>query len=759
MFLRRRGFWGSLALVTYACMASANASGWKAINLVGVVVVALVFVGAFAATARRESDASPSAASEGAEAGAAAAFTGFAVFGAAALGPRTLGLSALAHLGVGIASVGGAVAVARVPSLTGLLATPPRSQKLDAAILSAFVWSVAVALPLFGAMSIDPGRVSTTVVAFGALFASVASTAVLLVSILRALSLRSLELGIRERLSLPLALGAVCLASAIGASALDLMAPEIALPCATCLIAAFAGLACSARSADAIARGTRLALGVVAPGTAAALTAAYVATMFPWYAAPATVLAAAVAATFGLLAPRIAKRFGPEREAWLATLAAANAAALRADPEPALEQALGALARNGKSLVTLYLVTPPEALTADRAGHVRRERAEVAPSLAALAKEEPEHILRRDALAEAAVRRPDARGALEWMTDRRIELAIAIDEGDDTCAVLAIAETPRTRPWSLEEIRAFRSLGDRLGAVVAVLAKLRRSYERERTLRIEHTAMAGDLAKREGELAARADTLESLLERLARPVRAATYGPAARVVVEQLETWAATGQRGSRITLLTAPGIDAVAWAALFHLAGVAAKDAFVVADGASEIAADLVRWRSETESPLVKARGGTLVLLDPHLLSKLVQGYLGAALGEDTNLVIAVPNALDVLVAREQLEPRFADAAGDRVVVLPTLVERSEDLRALVLGHLATLGMRFHGRPLGIDPEALALLLEHDWPGNDAELVGLLTRALAETTRATLQRSDVARALGASSQRGGWTSLAAGTR
>jgi len=743
MLLRSKGFWGALALVTYACLASAASVAWAPLE-VGVLA-AFPFVLALLFRATSSPIGAPEAPAAVARPAAHAAFTGLLVLVAANIGSGSLGLVALAHVGAGVACVGGAVAVARAPGARGLVPTPSRSQKLDAAVATAFVWSIAIALPLFAALSVDPTLVRPVVIAFVALFSSTSSIVFLLLSILRALSTRRFDLGVRERLLLPLLLGGVALSSVVVASALDLVRPETALPFGAATVAAFAALASATNEADAVARGTRLALGVALPVATSALAGAYVATRFPTHAALATVAASAAAAGFGLLAPRISRRAAPEGHKWLDTLKEANSAAMSADPEPAIERALGALARNGRSEVTLYLVDPAEALTADRGGHVRRETATLAPSIVQFAREEPERILRREALTEAAVRRADAKRALEWMTERRAEIGVALFEGDDPCALLCIAETDRTVPWSLEEVRALRALGDRLAAVIAVLAKLRRSWERERNVRDGQAALSARIAETEGELGARADSFASLLERLARPAKAAAYGPAARVVVEQLERWAS---RPTRLTLLTAPGIDAVAWAALFHLAGPAKRDAFVVADGSARELADLMLWRSETESPLVRARGGTLVLLDPQLLNKLVQSYIGVALDASTNLVLVVPRSLDVLVGREEVDPHFADAAGENSVVLPRLRDRGEDLRALTLLHLSTLGARFADRPIGLEPDALALLVDHDWPGNDAELVGLLTRALVEADGANLTEAHVARLLGLPNRR-----------
>jgi DNA-binding NtrC family response regulator len=61
------------------------------------------------------------------------------------------------------------------------------------------------------------------------------------------------------------------------------------------------------------------------------------------------------------------------------------------------------------------------------------------------------------------------------------------------------------------------------------------------------------------------------------------------------------------------------------------------------------------------------------------------------------------------------------------------------VLEHLSAIGARFLGRPIGIEPDALALLLEHDWPGNEAELVGVVTRAGVTAGGPTIRRADIA--------------------
>jgi transcriptional regulator of acetoin/glycerol metabolism len=274
---------------------------------------------------------------------------------------------------------------------------------------------------------------------------------------------------------------------------------------------------------------------------------------------------------------------------------------------------------------------------------------------------------------------------------------------------------------TLEEARHLRVLADRLGAVLGVSSMLARSREREQKARDELEALRSEAVRKDAALRSGAARFQAIARMLERPARSAAYSPPARAAVEQLERLA---QMGRPINLLTPPGLDAVAWAALAHLASSRKDGAFVVLDGASPAEHDLLRFRDPVESPLKIASGGTLVILDAHALPLDVQSYIGAALTEDTGLIVALPSTADVLAASGRLSERLADCLGDRAVALPALASRAEDLRALALEHLVRIGMRVRGQPLGLDLTALAALGEHLWPGNDAELYAVLLRA-----------------------------------
>ncbi len=76
--------------------------------------------------------------------------------------------------------------------------------------------------------------------------------------------------------------------------------------------------------------------------------------------------------------------------------------------------------------------------------------------------------------------------------------------------------------------------------------------------------------------------------------------------------------------------------------------------------------------------------------------------------------------------------------VVLPPLRERREDVTALVAHFLRDLNDRFGRRVREVSPDAMAMLLAYDFPGNVRELEHLLERAFALGARDVIDSSDL---------------------
>ncbi|HSB72619.1 MAG TPA: sigma-54 dependent transcriptional regulator [Candidatus Methylomirabilis sp.] len=125
-----------------------------------------------------------------------------------------------------------------------------------------------------------------------------------------------------------------------------------------------------------------------------------------------------------------------------------------------------------------------------------------------------------------------------------------------------------------------------------------------------------------------------------------------------------------------------------------------------------------------------------------------------DVRLLAATNRRLEELVR----EGRFREDLYYRLNVvalrLPPLRERREDI-PLLAAHFLTRAAKRHGRPVPtLSPEAMALLLEHRWPGNIRELENAIERAVLLAETDTLFPGDLPGSLGGS--RGGESGEAA---
>jgi len=217
-------------------------------------------------------------------------------------------------------------------------------------------------------------------------------------------------------------------------------------------------------------------------------------------------------------------------------------------------------------------------------------------------------------------------------------------------------------------------------------------------------------------------------------VRTAAFSPGARLALEGLERLA---RSDAVLGLVTAVGVDVQGFAAHAHLSSPRADGPFVTLDGTSREARQLENWRDPARSPLVAADGGSLLVASAAALPREVQEHLAQFLVARTQdatatsmpaagLILGLPRPAAELAGDGRLHDALARALSGRELALPRLADRAEDLRALVLEGLSRFGIATSGEPLGIEPAALAALAEHDFPGNEQELFGLLARTAA---------------------------------
>jgi transcriptional regulator with AAA-type ATPase domain len=644
---------------------------------------------------------------------------------------------AVASLGTTMASAGSLVALARIAPLGGMLVVPERARRLGTAIFVGVMGAAATALPLWQTAG-GARTPSAEVVEATTSFVAAASLVLTVLAAFRLRRLRRFDLGASERLSAVLT--SACVATVVGvpASLLGYAPSSHVLATSAWLAALVATAACLAHDPTFVARAQRVLVAVTILGAPVGLFAASTAHQAPTEGVMAAILALAAGIAIGLVGPPVARPLGPEQSRWIDAFESATNAALRSEPETAVTSALATL-RQGfgptASTPELWSVDPAELHTVDRAGYAHVEPNVTVPKLLYdLAEGEPERTMRTEVLETLEVRRADIRPALEWLRGRGAMSFTLMNDEDGPLGALVLPIGARTHPLTLEEVRALRTLCDRLTALLSVSSSLARS--RAQKLAAEKSAeLEGERAAHlEHLVASSAGRNEALARRAAHRALVAPYSAASRLALEELGR---LSKAGAPVGLLTPPGVDPVPYAAYAHGAGPRREGPFVVVDAAGPDEQQPLTWRDPKTSPLCLADGGTLFISSVAALDPMTQAFLAESIVQrrspadhaaplDLALVVSVPTTVDSLVASGQLHSDLADALGDRAVPLPPLSARADDLRALFLDRLARIGMRLKGRAFGADPRALARLVEHGWPGNEVELDDVLTRAVA---------------------------------
>ena len=744
---RSRSFWLSAAALAYVCVGAAHLAG-SPLPWLALLALPALLAEAWRRTAVPAGKDDVSVASRSA---LRAVAWGSLMWAAARTGPAGHpALDAAANLGVGTAAVAALVAIARIDPRPGLLKPPKQALSLDAATFAGLLWAIASALPLgFALLPADRVRLDPLMIDYATTSAAIASLLVFVAASFRLHALRRLELGVGDRASGALSLAITTFSVAIPAGLLDVAPPDRILPVAVCVASLAMTWAATTAEPTAVSTGLRAILSILILGTPIILGAGAVVRSAPEHSGAILLAATTLCVFVGLVARAVAKPLGPEQSRWLDAIEAASRGALQPEPDSALCAALEAL---GKTATTpnarpaIFRNNPPEMLSVDVAGYLHVEASEAPQRLYELAKEEPERTLRAEALQALAVRRPEVRPLIAWFEDRRAFSATLVVDEDGAIGFILLPAGTRTSAMTLEEARAVRVLADRISALLAVSSALARSRERELKAVARADRMDDECKRLEHIIFAASGRHLELAERLARSVRTTAYSPAARQALERLER---LGKQGAPISLLAPPGVEAIGWAAHAHLQSGRAGGAFVIVDGTNPTEHPRELWEDKERSPLVLADGGTLTILDVAVLPLEIQDLIAQSFSRRVSspivssvakpgLFVTLRVPLARLLEEQRLSRDLSRWLGASEVALPTLAERSEDLQALALEALSRVGLSLRGEPLGLEPAALRLLAEHDWPGNELEFRARLLSAARRAPGAVVRADDL---------------------
>jgi hypothetical protein len=742
MSWRGRSFWLALVLVLYLCAAHLRVAPRSPYAWAGVVLGTLVLWFGWQRASSPPLGADwidPRARSAG-----KLVALGAALAAVVELAPASAGFAIARVLGIGLAATGATVALSRIASLGAARGTPQPSW--DAPVATALLWLVSLGLSI--AEELVPSEVDALTVDYAVVAAGLGSMGISMVTAWRVYATRRFDLGVPERAAGALWLAVVCLAVGTIAALMEVARPERIVPvCA--LLEAIAAAACALSQnpgvVSSVLRHVASATMLATPLMCVSVVVAYKA---PTHAGLILFVVTATAVALGMCVARIADRLAPERGRWLRVMEAAIAAAKAPEPRQAVTLALCAI-RDGlgpaEGPAALYRFSSGDRLVVDRADYLHVEDAQVPGELIDRAMQEAERVVSIEALRWFEVRDQRARSLVAWLDARASGAAALVFDEDVPVGLLTWPAAGRVLPLAYQEITALRRLADHLGVATGADAQLARSRARE-------LAAEQGIGRAEGELRALTDMIarqgikqRAFAEMLARRARVAAYSPAAQSALTTAER---LGAQGKPIALVVQPGMDALAWAAVVHLASARSDEMMLVIDATLAEEQPIERYNDKMRSPLELAAKGTLVLIDAHALPKPTQRYIGTALADDTGLIALLPTTADAMVARGDLDEHLADRLGDRSVVLPTLHARAEDLRALSLHMLSRIGMRLRGRPFGLSLDAQQLLGDEPWVANEAELEAVLVRAALMTEGDVVGKLEVSRALRGSDAR-----------
>ena len=377
----------------------------------------------------------------------------------------------------------------------------------------------------------------------------------------------------------------------------------------------------------------------------------------------------------------------------------------------------------------LYLFHPARTVRIDAAGEPHASDAAAHPELLARLRAQPGELVQRQPLEARIVRAPVLRPLIEALHALDALCVLPLVQSGELEAALVFPRASRRSPLALEEIEALQRFGRHLTGFMAVLCADVRAQHRAEQVFARAQRLEGELARAQDELErARAELRLLRSGGAGRGLAAAgvAYGPAMRALLAQLKR---TAELHEPVLLWGERGVELEPLAAVLHEHGPRAHEPFVQVDCAavrSDAGGTALIGGDSGPGWLALAGQGTLVLRDlPALAADAQQVLSGALAARRTRVIATARSAPDTLCEAGalalELRGRFRVALR-----VPPLRERREDLPSLLLLALDR-SARVLGKPaVGIEPDAQARLVAHDWPGNCDELDAVIEHAVA---------------------------------
>ena len=364
-------------------------------------------------------------------------------------------------------------------------------------------------------------------------------------------------------------------------------------------------------------------------------------------------------------------------------------------------------------------------------------------------------VLDLASLRAQVVREPSVREAVQVMESRAIGCVLSCVHLDHIEGLLFLPLVGRSETLSRVELEELGRLGDALGGALASALAQRRADTHIHQL----SSLRRDAEDRITTLEGEVEQLRGQCDVLGRGLAEdQTLHVAYSQSMRRVQTRAIELAPVSDPVLLVAPaGSPVLPVSRFIHDRGPRWEAPFVVADCCAappdQVMSLLFGSKHEHHTGWFQsATGGTLLLRDLPALSKPAQARLAAALAERSaqpdgdehpppvrpRMIATSRASLAELRRRSALDSDLASCFSGPGLAIPPLRERREDVPSLALLAMDRARRVLAREPVGIEQQAMEALVDHDWPGDVAELELVIELAVAEASTKTIALSDL---------------------
>jgi DNA-binding NtrC family response regulator len=356
-------------------------------------------------------------------------------------------------------------------------------------------------------------------------------------------------------------------------------------------------------------------------------------------------------------------------------------------------------------------------------------------------------------LQSRVVREPSVRGLAELMERRALGTLVPCVHLDQLEGLLLLPLGDRREPLSAMEVDPLGRLGRTLGSQLSATLAQRRAESHIHQI----TELRRDAERQVDVLRGEVEQLRQQCDLLGRGLAEdqtlhVAYSPSMR----RVQTRAIELAPGDApVLLVAAAGSPVLPVSRFIHDRGPRWSAPFVVADCAASASEDVMQLLFGSSQGRVgwfdSATGGTLLLRDLPALPRAAQSRLAdalstAAIGSEgesgqpapPRIIASSRVGLQQLRGNEPLDPELEQRLAANVVVIPPLRERREDVPSLSLLAVDRACRVLARDPLGIEQRAMAALVDHDWPGDVAELELVIELAADRASGKTITLSDL---------------------